>query len=1015
MIPEHWERVKNAFECASESDPRDRPQLISDICGGDPELIAEVDNLLEQHEKMGDFLSVPAVQFPDSLPPGTVIAERYELEGLLGRGGMGEVYRARDLLLQETVALKTIRADRIGSSSLLGSLQREIQTARKVTHPNVCRVFDLGIHTFADGSRPPLQFLSMELLQGETLQARIESKGRLSGSEALPLAIQMAEGLQAAHAAGIIHRDFKSGNVILVPGKDGDRAVITDFGLARPDRRADSAASISLSSAQLLVGTIGYMSPEQFAGGPITPASDVYSLGIVLFEMVTGQLPFGESHIVQAALQRVSGNLPNVRQLAPDLDYRWERVIRKCLATLPESRPSPASAVADALRRRSWRIPQPRLTRRHWIGVSAAIAALAPLAWYERRRPYVLAADAERWYEQGVAHVHETTYDAARKALEQALSIDPNYGPAHAYLAIALRELDYPERAREEILSALTLLDRKRHSAEDVVRVKAAQYFVSANYDLAQPLIDDLARRAQGAKKQQAMIEQGILAMYRSKLVDAQQIFEKVLAADPSEAGARLRIATVYARQRKNELALRSFDESERLFRAANNIAGVTETLFQRGVFLKRISRNPEAISTLEKGLAIAGDTGDAHHQVRLQLALGMVYGSLGQTARAQQAAEAGIQKAIENKMERAATVGLLDLGNVFLLRGQLGMADKYFLQGLEYARQTKGQIVEMRATLSLGSLRVQSGRPKEAVEFIQKAVPFYERGGFLRETTQALILLGTAQNQLGRVKEAEETLRRAVDAADRLGDREQSGNAHGHLAVALMQQGNFPGALTEEERSLNLYANSLGGLFSAFGFATLALIDARAGLYAKSSQALSNAEALLSKLEGSQPQLRAAILNTRAEIAYSQRKWAQASEFAHRALSLPDNAADLDARLLAGLALIWMGRIDAGIERASGAIQEYERKDRPLESASGKLMLAQALWENKRLPDARRFAQVALNFFEPLENWEAIWRCRKILGDPGAVEALVRCRETLGQEMYESYCERPDLRKLLP
>src|SRR5258708_31718044 len=106
-----------------------------------------------------------------------------------------------------------------------------------MTHPNVCRVFDLGIHISGDGSRPPLQFLSMELLQGETLQARIESKGRLSGSEALPLAVQMAEGLEAAHAAGIIHRDFKSGNVILVPGKAGDRAVITDFGLARPDRR----------------------------------------------------------------------------------------------------------------------------------------------------------------------------------------------------------------------------------------------------------------------------------------------------------------------------------------------------------------------------------------------------------------------------------------------------------------------------------------------------------------------------------------------------------------------------------------------------------------------------------------------------------------------------------------------------------------------------------------------------------------------------------------------------------
>src|ERR1035437_219055 len=386
MTPERWESIKNAFECAFESNPEDRPRAIADACGGDPDLIAEVAKLLEQYEKVGDFLADPAFQFPGPLAPGTLIAARYEIESLLGRGGMGEVYRAHDRLLHETVALKTIRADQAGSATIMSSLQREIQTPRKVRHPNVCRVFDLGVHTFEDDSRPPLQFLSMELLEGETLQARIERKGRLTGAEALPLAIQMAEGLAAAHAAGIIHRDFKSGNVIVIPGKDGDRAVITDFGLARPDRKLDASATVSLSGRHLLVGTIGYMSPEQLTGGRITPASDIYSLGIVLFEMTTGQLPFRDSHFIQAAVQRVSGNLPSVRQLAPDLDARWERVIRRCRVTRPESRISPAKAVADALRRPRWPLPKPELTRRQWIGASAVVvvAAIAPVAWYAR-------------------------------------------------------------------------------------------------------------------------------------------------------------------------------------------------------------------------------------------------------------------------------------------------------------------------------------------------------------------------------------------------------------------------------------------------------------------------------------------------------------------------------------------------------------------------------------------------------------------------------------------------------
>jgi serine/threonine protein kinase len=1017
MTPERWESIKNAFECAIESNPEDRARAISDACGGDPELIAEVEKLLGEHEKLGDFLTEPAIQFTGALAPGTVIASRYEIESLLGRGGMGEVYRAHDRLLKETIALKTIRADQAASSTILSSLQREIQTARKVTHPNVCRVFDLGTHTFDDDSRrPPIQFLSMELLEGETLQARIERQGRLTGAEALPLAIQMAEGLAAAHAAGIIHRDFKSGNVIVIPGEHGDRAVITDFGLARADRKLDTAATASLSGRNILVGTIGYMSPEQLTGGRITPASDIYSLGIVLFEMTTGRLPFSNSHFIQAAVQRVSGNLPSVRQLAPGLDKRWERVIRRCLETKPEARISPAKAVADALRRPRLPLPKLELTRRQWIGASAAavVAAVAPVAWYERRKPYVPRPEAERWYEQGVEHVYETTYDAARKALEQAIAIDPDYAPAHAYLGLALRELDYPERAREEILTALALLEQKRHSAEDALHVKATQFFVSANYDLAQPLIDDLARQAQGRRKQQAGIEQGMLAMYRNKLPDAQKAFESVLAADPSEAGAQLRIATVYQRQRKNDLAIKSFDQAETLFRAANNIDGVTETLFQRGVFLSRSNRSPEAISTFEKGIAIARDTGDTHHEVRLQLALGTAYVNLGQTARAQQLIEEGVKKAIDNKMGHAAAVGSLDLGNLHLQRGQFDMADKCFLQGLEFARQTKNHNLEARALLSLGSWCIQSDRPKEAVDYIQKAVPYYEQGKFLRETTQALMLLGRAQNQLGRVNDAEQTTRKAVLAAEQIGDAEQSGIAHADLAGILMERGNFPNALTEQQRALKLYVNTRGGLNAAYGFASLALIESRAGLFAKSAEALSNAEVRLARLEG-QTQLRAALLNVRSEAAYSQRRWAQAARWAQQSLGLPGNSADPNARLFSGLAQIGTGKIEPGLAEANASIRQYDQKERLLTAAAAKLELAQALWESNRQPDAQALAKAALSFFEPLENWEAIWRCRRILGDPKAAEALDRCRQVLGPEMYDSYRKRPILEKLLP
>jgi tetratricopeptide (TPR) repeat protein len=234
-----------------------------------------------------------------------------------------------------------------------------------------------------------------------------------------------------------------------------------------------------------------------------------------------------------------------------------------------------------------------------------------------------------------------------------------------------------------------------------------------------------------------------------------------------------------------------------------------------------------------------------------------------------------------------------------------------------------------MRARLSLGSLRIQSERPKEAIEFVQQTVPYYEKGKFLRETTQALILLTRAQNQLGRVNEAEQTSHRAVSSAEKLGDAEQSGIAHADLAIILMERGNFPSALAEQEQALKLYANIRGGLYAAPGFATLALIESKAGLFAKSAEAVSNAESRLAKLEGNLTQLRSAILCTQAEAAYAQRQWTQTARFARQALALPANEADPNARLLAGLAAIRMSKIGEGLSQASASVEQYDQKDR--------------------------------------------------------------------------------------
>ena len=283
-----------------------------------------------------------------------LVAGRYKIVRFIGRGGMGQVYEADDLELRERVALKTVRPEAALDRSAIEHFMREIQLARKVTHPNVCRIFDLGHHQAASatGRATPeseTTFLTMELLSGETLTDKLKRAGRMSVSEVLPLVVQMASGLAAAHAAGIIHRGFKSGDVILVPPKDNQsetRAVVTDFGLAR----SASASESMTASTGGIAGTPAYMAPEQIEGGEITPATDIYSLGIVMYEMVSGTLPFTADTPLAAAVKRLKEAPPSPRTHVSELDPKWESVILRCLERNAADRYASAEQVVEALR-----------------------------------------------------------------------------------------------------------------------------------------------------------------------------------------------------------------------------------------------------------------------------------------------------------------------------------------------------------------------------------------------------------------------------------------------------------------------------------------------------------------------------------------------------------------------------------------------------------------------------------------------------------------------------------------
>jgi serine/threonine protein kinase len=279
------------------------------------------------------------------LPPGTVISKRYRVVRLIGTGGTGEVYEANDVALGGSVAIKTLKAGYAESALVLERFRREIQLSRKVTHPNVCRIFDIGEAEREPGHR--IVFLTMELLAGETLSARINRTGKLPPDEAMLVAEQVGDGLQAAHDAGVVHRDLKPGNIMLLPATEAarERVVVTDFGLARAD-----ADQLELTASGEMIGTPVYMSPEQVQCKPVTRATDIYSYGVVLYELLTGQLPFAEKTALATALKRINEPPTPIRSWLPDVDPRWEKTIHRCLERDPAKRFVNVRDVVAALR-----------------------------------------------------------------------------------------------------------------------------------------------------------------------------------------------------------------------------------------------------------------------------------------------------------------------------------------------------------------------------------------------------------------------------------------------------------------------------------------------------------------------------------------------------------------------------------------------------------------------------------------------------------------------------------------
>lgn len=401
---ERWRQVKQIFQAAVELPGDERGAYLANACADDPSLRAEIESLISAHERPGSFMDTPLFDLAEEPAANPLIGKslgHYRILELLGRGGVGEVYKAKDTVLGRDVAIKVLSSDFSSNQDRLHRFAQEARAASALSHPNIITIHEFGQ---ADG----FHFIVSEFIEGETLR-RLMASRRMDESAILEAATQIASALNAAHEAGIVHRDIKPENIMARP--DGLIKVL-DFGLAkliepRPiglganDTEA-STLDWGRTGAGVVMGTINYMSPEQARGLVVDARSDIFSLGVVLYEMTTGQSPFARATVADVIASILEKEPPPLTEFAPEASEAMEAVIRKALRKDRKERyQTVGELLADLKSLKSGEaIIQPAPTKRktltgaikrRWrataITMAALVALIAGAVYYKHVKP----------------------------------------------------------------------------------------------------------------------------------------------------------------------------------------------------------------------------------------------------------------------------------------------------------------------------------------------------------------------------------------------------------------------------------------------------------------------------------------------------------------------------------------------------------------------------------------------------------------------------------------------------
>jgi serine/threonine protein kinase/Flp pilus assembly protein TadD len=968
---------------------------------------------------------------------------------------MGEVFLAHDTKLERQVAIKCLAPKAVGNEQAGKRLIREAKAAATLNHPNICTIHEVG----DDKDRP---FIVMQFVEGETLCWRLRNAPP-GVKESVDIAVQVAEALVEAHSRGVVHRDIKPQNLMITPG---GLVKVLDFGLAKwtPERVVTDTRNNTLTlltDPGIVMGTVPYMSPEQIRGDPVDARSDLFALGALLYECVTGKPAFSGSNSVDICAQVIHVNPCPPSELNPEVTPQLDRVVLKALAKDSASRYQSASEMLAELRKvqdAPQQAYQPhskplgceagtlrtrikaRLTgissRRTALTVGSVLAVLIVILaiwsilnlWPSSRlQPN---REAKRFYEVGITALRDGTYYQASKALERAVELDKKFVLAHARLAEAYAEIDDTDRAKDELLVATALApNRSVLEQTDASYLDAISATVRRDFAKAVEYYRQITEQASEPEKARAYLYLGRSYEKNDNPDKAIESYTEATKRDQELAAAHLRLGILFGRQQNLDRSKEAFNKAEEFYQAVSNPEGVTEVFYERGALYQNLNLVAEARVQLEKALQNAKAITNKNQQIKTLLQLSSLSWAEGNPEGAKRYATEAIKMAQAGSINNLAINGLIDLGMSYLFREQYSEAEEYLKQALDLAKKQQIRSSEARALLSLGNLYVTHEIPDEAIGNLEQALAYYQPRGYRKETSQALLMLGRAKRQKGDYAKALEIFEQQLQLANDLGDQSDIASSHVYIGYLLgFYQEQYPQALAHFDESTKLY-EKIGARFRiGYNYMNRGRLLLLLGRYRETQSALDQALAVANQPGANFNQLLAWVYLATAQMALTQRRFVEARLKARQALDLSEKEYQ-DAAILSGYTLALAQALSGAPQEAKrlceAAVAKAKDSGNPRSISDSLLARAEVMLENKEPQVALNDAFEAQASFERSGQQDSEWHAwliaarasRLLSADSKMHEYATRAANLMsaleqkwGPEAYRSYLSRPDI-----